>query len=97
MNNPIEINAFKHYLEINSVRTQILEPIGFDGSNFVCEQDKDGYGRDVYYGNTDIELEFHYEYGINELPSGLEILLDQENINGSESDVNYILTKNGID
>ena len=35
MNNPIEINAFKHYLEINSVRTQILEPIGFDGSNFV--------------------------------------------------------------
>jgi hypothetical protein len=97
MNNPIEINAFKHYLEINSVRTQILEPIGFDASNFVCEQDKDGYGRDVYYGNTDIELEFHYEYGINELPSGLEILLDQENLNGSESDVNYILTKNGID
>jgi hypothetical protein len=97
MNNPIEINAFKHYLEINSVRTQILEPIGFDGSNFVCEQDKEGYGRDVYYGNTDIELEFHYEYGINELPSGLELLLDQENLNGSESDVNYILTKNGID
>lgn len=97
MNNPIEINAFKHYLEINSVRTQILEPIGFDGSNFVCEQDKDGYGRDVYYGSTDIELEFHYEYGINELPSGLEILLQQEILNGSESDVNYILTKNGID
>jgi hypothetical protein len=97
MNNPIEINAFKHYLEINSVRTQILEPIGFDGSNFVCEQDKDGYGRDVYYGSTDIELDFNNEYGINEIPSGLEILLDQENINGSESDVNYILTKNGID
>lgn len=97
MNNPIEINAFKHYLEIDNVRTEILEPIGFDASNFVCEQDKDGYGRDIFYGNSEIDLEFHKEYGINLLPTGLDLLLEQENLNGSESDVNYILTKNNVD
>lgn len=97
MNNPIEINAFRHYLEIDNVRTEILEPIGFDASNFVCEQDKDGYGRDIFYGNSEIDLEFHKEYGINLLPTGLDLLLEQENLNGSESDVNYILTKNNVD
>lgn len=97
MNNPIEINAFKHYLEIDNVRTEILEPIGFDASNFVCEQDKDGYGRDIFYGNSEIDLEFHKEYGINLLPTGLDLLLQQENLNGSESNVNYILTKNNVD
>jgi len=97
MNNPIEINAFKYYLEIDNVRTEILEPTGFDASNFVCEQDKDGYGRDVFYGNYEIDLEFHKEYGVDLLPSGLDLLLEQENLNGSESNVNYILTKNNID
>jgi hypothetical protein len=97
MNNPIEINAFKHYLEIDNVRTEILEPIGFDASNFVCEQDKDGYGRDIFYGNSEIDLEFHKEYGVDLLPSGLDLLLEQENLNGSESNINYILTKNNID
>lgn len=97
MNNPIEINAFRHFLEVNGTRTEILEPIGFDASNFVCEQNSDGYGRDVFYGNTDADLEFHYEYGINDLPSGLELILEQEQLNGSESNVNYILQKNGID
>lgn len=97
MNNPIEINAFRHFLEVNGTRTEILEPIGFDASNFVCEQNTDGYGRDIFYGNTDADLEFHYEYGINELPSGLEIILEQEQINGSEADVNYVLQKSGVD
>ena len=97
MNNPIEINAFRHFLELNSVRTEILEPIGFDAANFVVEQNNDGYGRDVFYGNTEVDLEFHDEYGINDLPSGLELLLAQENLNGSEADVNYILQKNNID
>ena len=97
MNNPIEINAFRHFLELNSVRTEILEPIGFDAANFVVEQNNDGYGRDIFYGNTEVDLEFHDEYGINDLPSGLELLLAQENLNGSEADVNYILQKNNID
>lgn len=97
MNNPIEINAFRHFLELNSVRTEILEPIGFDAANFVVEQNNDGYGRDIFYGNTEVDLEFHDEYGINDLPSGLDLLLAQENLNGSEADVNYILQKNDID
>jgi hypothetical protein len=97
MNNPIEINAFRHFLEVNGTRTEILEPIGFDASNFVCEQDKDNYGRDIFYGNSEADLEFHYEYGINELPSGLELILEQEQLNGSEADVNYILQKSGVD
>jgi hypothetical protein len=97
MNNPIEINAFRHFLEVNGTRTEILEPIGFDASNFVCEQDKDNYGRDIFYGNSEADLEFHYEYGINELPSGLEIILEQEQLNGSEADVNYVLQKSGVD
>ena len=97
MNNPIEINAFRHFLELNSVRTEILEPIGFDAANFVVEQNNDGYGRDIFYGNTEVDLEFHDEYGINDLPSGLELLLAQENLNGSEADVNYILQKNDVD
>lgn len=97
MNNPIETNAFRHFLEVNGIRTEILEPIGFDASNFVVEQKKEGYARDIFYGNSEASLEFHYEYGINNLPSGLELILEQENVNGAESDVNYILQKNGID
>lgn len=97
MNNPIEINAFRHFLEVNGTRTEILEPIGFDASNFVVEQKKDGYARDIFYGNSEASLEFHYEYGINDLPTGLELILAQENANGSESDVNYILQKSGVD
>ena len=97
MNNPIEINAFRHFLEVNGTRTEILEPIGFDASNFVVEQKKDGYARDIFYGNSEASLEFHYEYGINDLPTGLELILAQENANGSESDVNYVLQKSGVD
>jgi hypothetical protein len=97
MNNPIETNAFRHFLEVNGTRTEILEPIGFDASNFVVEQKKDGYARDIFYGNSEASLEFHYEYGINDLPTGLELILEQENITGAESDVNYILQKNGVD
>ncbi len=97
MNNPIEINAFRHFLEVNGTRTEILEPIGFDASNFVVEQKKDGYARDIFYGNSEASLEFHYEYGINDLPTGLELILAQENANGSEADVNYILQKSGVD
>jgi hypothetical protein len=97
MNNPIETNAFRHFLEVNGTQTEILEPIGFDASNFVVEQKKDGYARDIFYGNSEASLEFHYEYGINDLPTGLELILEQENITGAESDVNYILQKNGVD
>lgn len=97
MNNPIEINALRHFLEINSVRTEILEPIGFDASNFVVEQKSKGYARDIYYGNSEASLEFHYEYGVNELPSGLELILEQENLKGSEALVNYVLKKGDID
>lgn len=104
MNNPIETNSFRHFLEIRGVETEIIEPTNFDQSNFKVVQDD--IARDTYCGNEESQLEFAINYGapigsymnndgvlINHLPSGVELLIEENKNNGNEADVKYILKK----
>ena len=90
---------FKHYLVIDSEEIEILEPINFDSSSFIVEQDKKKYGRDVYKGNEEISLYFGDEIGepleiervlnngmiLRHKNSGLELLLNANNNYGTEA------------
>ena len=90
---------FKHYLVIDSEEIEILEPINFDASSFIVEQDKKKYGRDVYKGNEEISLYFGDEIGepleiervlnngmiLRHKNSGLELLLNANNNYGTEA------------
>lgn len=106
-NNPIDTNSFRHFLLIRGVEYEIIEPVNFDKSNFKCEQGN--YARDTFYGNEEELLEFYQNYGsqgmtfmnndgvlISHLPSGLDLLLQENRDNGSESDVKYVLKKDGL-
>lgn len=67
-NNPLDINAFRHYLIFTSLgRTdlyEICEPIGFDAANFVQDQENKRYARSVQYGSLD-KLTFVDAYGLD--------------------------------
>lgn len=90
---------FKHYLVIDSEEIEILEPINFDASSFIVEQDKKKYGRDVYKGNEEISLYFGDEIGepleiervlnngmiLRHKNSGLGLLLNANNNYGTEA------------
>lgn len=106
-NNPIDTNSFQHFLLIRGVEYEIIEPVNFDKSNFRCVQGN--YARDTFYGNEEELLEFYQNYGsqgttfinndgvlISHLPSGLDLLLQENKDNGAESDVKYILKKDGV-
>lgn len=107
-NNPIDTNSFRHFLLIRGVETEISEPTNFDQSNFKVVQDD--IARDTYFGNEESQLEFYLDYGIpsdpymnndgvliSHLSSGFD-LINEENKNfGNESDVKYILKKDGIE
>jgi hypothetical protein len=107
-NNPIDTNSFRHFLLIRGVEYEIIEPVNFDKSNFKCEQGN--YARDTFYGNEEELLEFYQNYGsqgttfinndgvlVSHLPSGLDYLVQENKDNGSESDVKYILKKDGLE
>ena len=107
-NNPIDTNSFEHFLLIRGVEYEIIEPVNFDKSNFKCEQGN--YARDTFYGNEEELLEFYQNYGsqgttfinndgvlVRHLPSGLDYLVQENKDNGSESDVKYILKKDGLE
>lgn len=106
-NNPIDTNSFRHFLLIRGVEYEINEPVNFDKSNFRCIQGN--YARDTFYGNEEELLEFYQNYGqqgqtylnnegvlISHLSSGLDLLLQENKDNGSESDVKYILKKDNV-
>lgn len=97
---------FKHYLVINDEEIEVLEPINFDASNFVVEQDKKKWGRDIYKGNEEISLYFGNEIGeplevervlnsgmiLRHKNSGLDLLLQINKELGSEAIVYWKLT-----
>lgn len=96
---------FKHYLVINNEEIEVLEPINFDASNFVVEQDKKKWGRDIYKGNEEISLYFGNEIGeplevervlnngmiLRHKNSGLDLLLQINKELGSEAIVYWKL------
>ena len=56
-NNPLDTNAFTHYLRFISLGKeelyQIAEPIGFDTANFVKQQEAKRYARSIEYGSIE--------------------------------------------
>lgn len=114
MNNPLDTDSFKHYLIFISLGKtdlyQIAEPVGFDGANFVKEQESKRYARTREYGAidkltfTDCEtIDTGVEQVINPqgdvstlLNHGLQWLLPIYNDFGFEAKVEYILEKNGV-
>jgi len=101
---------FKHFLIYNSERIEVLEPIGFDASSFIVEQDKKKWGRDIYKGNEEISLEFGNEIGtpldtqrvlnngmiLRHKNSGLDLLLNANNEFGAEAVVLYEIEKDNV-
>ena len=90
---------FTFYLNFKNDTTgliEITEPVKFDGASFTVEQDKSRYGRDISYGNEEVSLEFYDGTFDNGLTMGLFQLLDYYKTYGFESEVEFILKKNGI-
>lgn len=113
-NDPIEEKEFSFYLNFKNDNTgllQISEPVKFDASNFVIEQESKRYGRDVFFMNEEISLEFYNDYFVptNEnvvMPSGAivrHLTHGFEYLNlyyrefGFESEVEFILKRNDIE
>lgn len=90
---------FTFYLNFKNDSTglvEITEPVKFDGASFTVEQDKGRYGRDISYGNEEVSLEFYDGTFDNGLTMGLTQLLDYHKTYGFESEVEFILKKNGV-
>ena len=90
---------FTFYLNFKNDATgliEITEPVKFDGASFTVEQDKSRYGRDISYGNEEISLEFYNGTFDNGLTMGLFQLLDYYKTYGFESEIEFILKKNGV-
>jgi hypothetical protein len=93
-------NNLSFYLNFKNDSTglvQISEPVKFDSANFVIEQDKKRYGRDVFYGNEEVSLEFYkgvYENGLtHEYERLIQYYLDY----GFESEVEFIVRRDNVD
>jgi len=90
---------FTFYLNFKNDATgliEITEPVKFDGASFTVEQDKTRYGRDISYGNEEVSLEFYDGIFDNGLTMGLFQLLDYYKTYGFESEIEFILKKNGV-
>jgi len=100
---------FKHFLVFDTFEVEVLEPVGFDASNFVIEQGN--YARDTYTFNDKVDFTFYDEKG-NQLAqsrllnngvlltheeTGLRFLLEENKRKGSEAIVKYKLQLNGVD
>lgn len=67
MNNPLNANDFTFFLEFDELgfptEYQICEPIGWDATNFVQEQESKRWARSVEYGAVE-KLDFVDIWGL---------------------------------
>ncbi len=89
----------------------ISESVKFDGASFVVAQDNDRLGRDVSFMNDSISLFFYkgtYDTEtnpqmlpngtiVNNLTQGFEYLIEAYRSKGFESEVEYVITKDGLE
>lgn len=112
MSSPLEMREFRFYLNFlndDIGRLEISEPVKFDASEFVIEQE--GYARDVSFMNEEISLEFYDVFTtpstepyallngtiVNHLSHCLDYLLHYNTRYGFESIVEFILERNGVE
>jgi len=84
---------------------EITEPVKFDGASFVLEQDKERFGRDIFFLNENVDLFFYngvYDYTenpqqlldgtiINNLTQGFESLIEARKQKGYEVSCKFLL------
>ena len=90
--------TLQHWLNFKSDDTgmvQIDEPIGFDAANFVSQQEKGRYGRDVSFAGGNSDFKFSPQPGL--YPSPFETLIRYVREYGYEGQIDYILRENGTD
>jgi len=104
---------FRFYLNFKNEdsfgRIEITEPIGFDGSSFVIEQESKRYGRDAYKINEEISLTFYKgnfdSSEMQQLPNGTVVyhltqgydwLKEAINDFGFEANVDFEIELNGV-
>jgi len=106
-----EFTHFLNFKNDDTGRIQISEPVKFDASEFNIIQNSDGYARDVTFMNSEIDLEFikgYFEPAETPytLPNGiivdmlghlLPFILEYYKNFGFESEVEYILERNGVE
>ncbi len=100
INEPLDTGLVRHFLEFvndNEGRIEIAEPVKFDASNFVFEQEKSRYGRDVSYASGTIELEFYDKVQNRGLSHEFDRIIYYFNTFRFEAEIKYILQINGID
>lgn len=112
MSNPTANIQFKHYLNFKNDDLglfQIADPLKFDASEFIIEQDSKLYARDISFMNEEIDLQFiEGFFGLSDEPyqtlSGaivsnlshcLDYILEYNKRYGFQSQVEYILERNG--
>ena len=88
---------FLNFKNDNTGRVEISEVVKFDSANFVIEQDKKRYGRDVFYGNEEVSLEFYKGIYENGLTHEFERLIQYYNDYGFESEVEFIVQLDNVD
>lgn len=88
---------FLNFKNDSTGRVEISEPVKFESSNFVIEQDKKRYGRDIFYGNEEVSLEFYKGIYENGLTHEFERLIQYYNDYGFESEVEFIVQLDNID
>lgn len=108
------VSNYKFRLEFENIESfndiDITEPIKFDGASFVLEQDKERYGRDIFFLNENIDLFFYkgnYDLAenplqlpngtiVNNLTQGFEFLIEAKNQKGYEVSCKFIIY-DGVD
>lgn len=88
---------FLNFKSDNTGRVEISEPVKFDSANFIIEQDKKRYGRDVFYGNEEVSLEFYKGIYENGLTHEFERLIQYYYDFGFESEVEFIVQLDNVD
>lgn len=88
---------FLNFKNDSTGRVEISEPVKFDSANFVIEQDKKRYGRDVFYGNEEVSLEFYKGIYENGLAHEFERLIQYYYDFGFESEVEFIVQLDNVD
>lgn len=95
----------------NYGRVEITEPINFDSFSFKIKQRDNGFGRDKEIGGEEIDLEFSNVYGeksdipqtlingtiVYELSHRLDLIFEAIREKGSETEIEYILSRNNSD
>jgi hypothetical protein len=108
----MKFKHFLNFIDLPQIGTiEIGEPIGFDSSSYKVKRDKKRFGRDLIIANEETDLTFTRSYFeqmevtqmlpngeiISYASNGFDFLLDVFQNEGWESQIEYILQKDGID